>query len=109
MVNVNRLSTTSRMSIPETIPECEFEECEKDDHEDFELSTSLAYGAVDTVTASRLRLGSDLGSIAEDIERTYNNPIYEGNPIYETIKLEPSKQIDARPNSSVENENSDCS
>ena len=96
------------MSIPETIPECELEECEKDDCEDFEISASLAYGAVDSVTASRLRLGSDLGSITEDFEHTYNNPIYEGNPIYETIKLESSK-IDLRPTSSIECESSDCS
>ena len=105
MVNISRLSTTSQMTIPETIPECELEECEKDD---FELSASLAYGAVDSVTASRLRLGSDLWSIPEDVERTYNNPIYEGNPIYETIKVERTK-IDLRPNSSVECESSDCS
>lgn len=71
----------SRMSIPETIPESEFEE---GDHEDFELSCSLAYGAVET--ASRLRLNSDIESISDDVERTYYNPIYEGNPIYETIK-----------------------
>ena len=98
MVNISRLNTTSQMTIPETIPECEFEECEKAD--DFELSTSLAYGAVDSVTASRLRLGSDIWSIPEDLERTYNNPIYEGNPIYETIKVARVK-INLRPNSSV--------
>ena len=107
MVNINGLSTTSHISIPETIPECEFEECDNSKDE-FELSTSLAYGAVDSVTASRLRLGSDLGSITEDLERTYNNPIYEGNPIYETIKVGHTK-IGLRPNSSVECESSDCS
>ena len=128
MVNINRLNTTSNISIPETIPECEFEESENF-KEDFEVSTSLAYGAVDsanavarlrlgsdlgsedlehtyhnTTSASRLRLGSDLGSIiseSEDLERTYHNPIYEGNPIYETIKVKRT-EIDLRPNSSID-------
>ena len=105
MVNINRLSTTSHISIPETIPECEFEgsEISKDD---FDLSTSLAYGAVDSVTASHLRLGSDLGSISENLERTYHNPIYESNPIYETIKVERTR-IDLRPNSPMDCESSD--
>ena len=131
MVNINRLNTTSHISIPETIPECGFEESENF-KEDFEVSTSLAYGAVDsanavarlrlgsdlgsvisgdlehtyhnTTSASRLRLGSDLGSIiseSEDLERTYHNPIYEGNPIYETIKVKRT-EIDLRPNSSID-------
>ena len=77
------------MSIPnhETIiTECELEK------DDFELSASLAYGAADTMAISRLRLGSDLGSIEEfDLEYAYNNPIYEGSPVYETIKLKPPK------------------
>lgn len=106
MVNINRLSTTSHISIPETIPECEFEENENSE-DDFDLSTSLAYGAVDSATASRLRLGSDLGSISEDLEHTYHNPIYESNPIiYETIKVERTR-IDLRPNSSIDCESSD--
>jgi hypothetical protein len=109
MVNINRLSTTSHISIPETIPECEFEENENSKDE-FELSTSLAYGAVDSATASRLRLGSDLGSISEDLEHTYHNPIYDSNfsPIYETIKVERTR-IDLRPNSSIDCESSDQS
>ena len=100
MVTVNRLNTTSNISIPETIPECEFEECENFDKDEFELSTSLAYGAVDsaTVTASRLRLAS---IISEDLEHTYHNPIYESNPIYETIKVKRTT-VESRPNSSVD-------
>ena len=86
--NVNRAGTMSRMSIPETIPEIELEGCEKCDHEDFEFSTSLAYGTVTATSTSQLhtRRASDVGSVASDIEYNYNNPIYhDGNPVYETI------------------------
>ena len=79
----------SQVSIPETILECDIEDGsdhEKSGHEDFELSTSLAYGAVSTSTLSRLRLESDVGSISSDFEHTYGNPIYEGNPQYESLK-----------------------
>ena len=90
IVNISRANTLSRLSIPETIPECDVEECnnhdEKSDREDFEFSTSLAYGAVSSATLSRLRLESDVESISSDFERMYCNPIYEGNPIYECIK-----------------------
>ena len=87
VVNVSRANTMSRVSIPETIPEIELDECEKYGHEDFELSASLAYGTVTPTSVNQLqcRPVSDVGSDASEIEHNYNNPIYDGNPVYETI------------------------
>ena len=62
---------------------------EKMDHGDFELSTSLAYGAVCTPSSiQRQRLGSNMSSISESVERTYNNPLYvdKASPIYEDLQ-----------------------
>ena len=59
---------------------------EKVDHSDFEFSTSMAYGAVSV--AARQRLGSDMSTMSEDVERTYRNPIYvdKAPPIYEDLQ-----------------------